>query len=196
MSGTYRLTVTKTPVTIPTIGGDLYPEDGSESGYMFSALQGSPYIVDLTFALYSVESGGEGEQLVQEAISSVSSSGPAGVSFAVQNTDPMAYVVRTTGTPASQFGGDTYDFVLRTDDDTKPFPTVQNVQAGGSYPDYLAVYRWDPATVSWISLDGAYEFTANPGSASEASNTLSQYVYWNWNSGISSFVSVVESGEI
>ena len=67
---TYILTVTKTAVNVPTVPGNLYPEDSTANNYMFSSFSGSTYIVDLEFNLYEDQTVGEEIILVPEPITS------------------------------------------------------------------------------------------------------------------------------
>lgn len=185
----------KTAINVPTISGDLFPDDPMEANnYMFSAQLGVPYIVDLTFSLYLLEESGEAIVETPEPITSVSVTVPGytGVTFTVTDTNPYAYKVRTSGVPNVDLGNGSYSFVLRTNDDTKPFPTANNVPITAPTPDFLALFKFVPPTYFWKLEENIYQVTASPA----GSKTLSQYVYWDWVTGIQNFKNLVNSGEI
>jgi hypothetical protein len=194
---TYVLVLTKTAVNVPTIDGDLYPEDSTASTYMFSATFGAPFVTDVTLRLYESIPGPEDDILVPEPIISASASmtGYTGVTFQVTDTDPYAYVIRLTGAPTVDFPA-TYSVVLDQPNITQPFPTLEGVSVYGSLPEnFFAVYEWFPSSNFWELLTDVYTFVVNSGSATQASNLLNQYVYWDRIAARAAFRSVVNQGD-
>ena len=191
----YKLNIVKTAIDIPVISGDSYPEDPGEADtYMFSAQFEEPFVVDLTFSLFIIDASGDVPVDVPEPITSLNISTPgfAGVTFTVIDSDPYLYKIRVSGVLNVNIGSSSYSFVLRTDDDTKPFPIVTNVSTAPPFPDFLAVFEFVPPTIFQKLEEDVYQIVATPG----GSGTLSQYVYWNWIKGIQGFKNVVNSGEI
>jgi hypothetical protein len=195
---TYVLVLTKTAVNVPTIDGDLYPEDLTANTYMFSATFGASFVADVTLRLYESVPGPEDDILVPYPISTASSTliGYTGVTFQVTDTDPYAYVIRLTGVPTVDFPA-TYSFVLDQPDPALPFPTLDNVSVYGTIPDnFFAVYNWvPPPNPSWVLLENVYNFTVDFGTVTEASVTLDQYIYWNQTSARAAFQNLVNSGD-
>jgi hypothetical protein len=191
----YKLKILKNAIDVPIISGDSYPDDPVEANtYMFSAQLEEPFITDLTFKLYIIDNSGEAPIEVQEAITSVSITTPGftGVTYTVTDTDPFAYKIRVSGIPNTDLGG-SYSFVLGTDDDTKPFPTANNIPITSPLPDdYLAVFKFVPPTLFEKYEDDIYQISVTPA----GSALLSQYIYWNWTKGIQNFKNLVASGEI
>jgi hypothetical protein len=187
------LKVTKTAVTIPTIPGDLYPEEPNL--YLYSCTQGKAFTIDLTFSLFDED----GETSTQIPISSISSSltGYTGVTFTTQSSSPTAYVIRVSGTLSSIIADESYTFVLPTNDPTQGFP-ISTVSSVDDAPTNLAIVRWNtPAlTYVWRNLVGVYNFTASGSGGASASLAMSQYVYWDWEKALNDFKILVANGEI
>jgi hypothetical protein len=189
----YTIEITKVNINVPTISGDLKPDEPSD--YIASSAVSLPFVVDLTFTLILDTSGQEGGGEEEEAITSVVITTPSrtGVSFTVQDSDPFNYTVRVQGVFNEVPFNTTYDIVTQGSTD-RTFDLVQNVQTTEPFPDnFLAVVRWTPPPVFWFDLSGAYQIVVNGG---VASTSLSQYVYWEWISGLSNFRSAVQLGVI
>jgi hypothetical protein len=186
----YTLDIVKTIIDVPSIAGDLSPDDLDL--FMPSSLVGSTYIVDVLFALsFDDEVSG----VVPEAITQVVATTPGrtGVSFSVVDSDPFNYTVRVQGafneaTFVSRYnvviqGATPNSFVTLTDITTLP-------------EDFLAIFRWTPPSVFWYLFTNSYNFIVNPGDVSEAEVTLNQYTYWNWNAGLATFAADLAKGVI
>jgi hypothetical protein len=196
----YSLRLTKTAVDIPTIGGDLYPEDSTADSYMFSAVMGLPFSVDVRLELFEVITMGESESLIPVPIVSATANmiGYTGVTFQVANNSSNNYVINVSGVPLVDFPS-TYSFVLDQPDPTKPFPTLDNVNVSNPIPpDFFAVYQWEPPNISWLLLDNVYEFNAvgNNANVSVTANTyLNQYIFFDGISARSAFINLVNMGD-
>ena len=195
----YSLVITQTPINIPDIPGDLYfQEEGIGSpGLLPSSLVGQPYILDLNLFLYNVEAGGEEPILTPEPITSVLSETPdnTGVTFTVLDPNPLNYQIRLSGTISAEFAS-TYSFVTLNILPDGSFGLIENLSTSSSLPEYLALYRWVPYSVLFYLYPIAFSFTANQGAESEAIRTFGQYVYYDWNSGISQFRAVLAAGSL
>lgn len=190
----YKLEILKTAIDIPTISGDSYPDDPIEANtYMFSAQLEESFITDLTFKLYIIDNSGEAPVEVPEAITAVNITTPGftGVTYTVADTNPFAYKVRVSGVLSVDLGG-SYSFVLKTNDDTNPFPTADDIPITSPVPDYLAVFKFVPPNIFEKFEDDIYQISVAPA----GSALLSQYIYWNWTKGIQNFRNLVASGEI
>jgi hypothetical protein len=194
----YTLTIVKTAVDIPTIGGDLYPEDSTANSYMFSSVLGLPFSVDVTLQLAEVTGTEESPILTPVPIATATANTPGytGVTFQVANSNPNNYVINVSGVPAVDFPS-TYSFVLDQPDETQPFPTLNNVSVSDPLPaDFFAVYQWNPPNAFLELLTGAYQFSATgSNSSANAATSLSQYVFWDRNSSRAAFINLVNSGE-
>jgi hypothetical protein len=196
----YTLTLSKTAVNIPDIGGDLYPEDEAASNFMFSAVLGLPFSVDVTLQLFEVTGSDESLILTPVPIVSATANTPGytGVTFQVANSSPNNYVINVSGVPDVDFPS-TYSFVLDQPDPTQPFPTLDNVSVSAPLPpNFFAVYQWSPPNAFLELLDSAYAFSAvgNNANVSVTANTsLSQYVFWDRNSSRAAFINLVNAGE-
>ena len=199
----YVVTVTKTAVNVPTIPGDQYPDDDPENpnaaaNYMLSAYVGVTYIVDLTIRLFQEVAGGEGTSLEPEPITSLSITTPgrSGVTFTPVSSDIYERVVRMSGTLNDAVFNSTYDLVLPALPGTQTFPIATNVPTSGTLPEYLAIIRWTPPTDFSYEYIGAYLVVANAGQSTQASRSMNQYVYWNWESGLAAFQTDLAAGSI
>ena len=196
----YTLSVGQNPISVPDIPGDLYfQEDGSGSPGLFpSSLVGQPYVLDLNLFLYEdLGMGVDGPILVPEPITSVLSETPdnTGVTFTVLDPDPLNYHIRLSGTISAQFAS-TYSFVTPNILPSGAFELIENVSTSSNLPEYLALYKWVPYTVLFYFYAVAFSFTVNQGDASEVTRTFGQYVYYDWNSGISQFRAVLAAGSL
>jgi len=196
----YSLVITQTPINIPSIPGDLYAleEGGGTPGLLPSSLVGQPYILDLNLFLYFDEgTGGETPILIPEPITSVLSETPdnTGVTFTVLDPNPLSYQIRLSGTISAQFAS-TYSFVTPNILPDGSFGLIENISTGSSLPDYLALYKWVPYSVLFYFYPIAFSFTVNQGAESESVRTFGQYVYYDWNSGISQFRAVLAAGSL
>jgi hypothetical protein len=197
----YVLIINQTPVNVPDIQGDLYfQEDGSGTPSLFpSSLVGQPYVLDLNLFLYQdLGTGGDdGPVLEPEPITSVLSETPdnTGVTFTVLDPDPLNYQIRVSGTISAQFAS-TYSFVTNEILPDGSFKLIENVSTSSNLPEYIALFRWIPSTVIFFFYSLAFSFTVNQGAASEATESFGQYVYYDWNSGISQFRTVLAGGSI
>jgi hypothetical protein len=196
----YTLSVIQDPVDVPDIPGDLYfQDDGSGDPSLFpSSSVGRPYVLDLNISLYQILGmGDDGPVLEPESITSVLSETPdnTGVTFTVLDPDPLNYQIRVSGTISSQFAS-TYSFVTPDILPDGSFNLIENVSTSSNLPEYLALYRWDPFTVLFFFYPIAFSFTVNQGAASETISTFGQYVYYDWNSGVSQFRAVLAAGSL
>lgn len=196
----YSLVITQIPVNIPSIPGDLYfSEEGSGSPTLLpSSLVGQPYILDLNLFLYlDAGTGGEDPILIPEPITSVLSETPdnTGVTFTVLNPNPLNYQIRLSGTISAEFAS-TYSLVTPNILPDGSFGLIENLSTSSSLPEYLALYRWVPYSVLFYLYPIAFSFTVNQGAESEAIRTFGQYVYYDWNSGISQFRAVLAAGSL
>jgi hypothetical protein len=189
----YTLEITKVDVNVPTISGDLKPDEPSD--HIASAVSGLPYIVDLTFELTVETVGEEGSSVSPAPITSVDITTPSktGVSFSALDTDPFNYTIRVQGVfnevPFNSF----YDVVVQGSTD-QTFNLVQGISTTAQLPtNFLAVVRWSPPNVFWYEFPNAYEVVVNSG---EANTALSQYVYWDFQLGLTSFINTVQAGSI
>lgn len=198
MSGTYSVEVTKTAVVIPSPGGDLYPNEDPDV-FMFSAIQGTQFIIDVAFKLFettevSDESGISTVTTPVNIININSSfdSQYSSVTFQVIDSDPLNYTIRVTGNIVDVILGETYTFVLPTNDPTQGFPisttSVTSVPTG-----YLAIISWVLPSVFWVLLSDVYTFTINP-SGENIDYNMSQYVYWDRTLAITNFGNIVTQG--
>lgn len=194
----YVLAVNKTAVNVPTVPGDLYPEDSTANNYMFSSFSGGTYIVDLEFNLYEEQTVGEEIILVPEPITSLSLTTPGrtGVTFSTVSSNTYTRVARASGTLNDAVFNSSYDLVLPAPAGSQEFPIARGVNAAGALPEYLALVKWVPPTIFVYEYTGAYVFVANDGNASEASRSLNQFSYWGWQTGLSLFQSAVNAGSI
>lgn len=197
----YVVTVTKTAVNVPTIPGDQYPGDdpenpGAGAGYMFSAYAGVTYIVDLTIRLFEEVPGGEGTILEPEPMTSLSITTPgrSGVTFTTLSSDTNERVVRMSGTLNDAVFNSTYDLVMPPPAGSQQYQILRGVS--GTIPGYLAIVKWVPPTVFSYEYTNAYLVVANAGQPTQATTTLSQYVYWNWQSGLAAFQADLAAGSI
>lgn len=188
----YTLEITKTPINIPSISGDLVPDD--LEGFMPSSRIGSPYIVDLLFQLTQLIPE-EGE--IPVSITSVSSTTPGktGVSFQVTDSSPLNYTIRVQGVINDSAFNSTYNMVLQGQT-SQTFIIQTNVSIGTVPSDFLAIFRWSPPSVFFYLFSNAYQFVVNPGAVSEKTETYNQYVYYDWNIGLDTFKSDLETGTI
>jgi hypothetical protein len=196
----YSLVITQIPVNVPVIPGDLYfsEEGGASPNLLPSSMIGRPYILDLNLFLYlDAGTGGEDPVLIPEPITSVLSETPnnTGVTFTVLNPNPLNYQIRLSGTITAEFVS-TYSFVTPEILPDGSFELIENVSTSSNLPEYLALYRWVPYSVLFYFYPIAFSFTANQGAASEAIRTFGQYVYYDWNSGISQFRAVLAAGSL
>ena len=193
---TYVLTIVKDPVTVPTIPGDLYPEDSSASTYMFSSFSGAPYIVDLTISLFKDEDIGEGPVLIPEPMTSLSVTTPGrtGVTFTTLSSTSNQRVVRASGTLNDAVFNSTYDLVLPPPAGSQQYEIVRGVS--GTIPGYLAVIKWTPPTVFSYEYTSAYSIIANSGQPTQASVFLNQFSYWGWQAGLATFRADLAAGSI
>lgn len=188
----YTLEITKTPIEVPSISGNLVPDD--LEGFMPSSLVGSPYVVDLLFQLsMSVEEGGDAAVPIDSVI--LTTPGKTGVSFTVTDTDPLNYTVRVQGVFNEPEFNSVYDMVLQGPT-SQTFITQTNVPVGTVPSGFLAIFRWTPPSVFFYLFSAAYQFVINPGDVSETTETHDQYVYWSWNTGLATFRSDLETGTI
>lgn len=199
----YVVTVTKTAVNIPTIPGDQYPVDdpenpGAAANYMFSAYAGVTYIVDLTVSLFQEVAGGEGTSLIPEPMTSLSITTPgrSGVTFTTLSSDTNQRVVRMSGTLNDAVFNSSYDVVLPPLPGTQTFPIANNISTSSILPDYLAIIRWTQPTVFSYEYVGAYLVVANAGQPTQATRSMNQYVYWNWQAGLAAFQADLAAGSI
>ena len=201
MTTTYEVEITKTAVVIPSPGGDLYPDEDPDD-FIFSAIQGTQFIVDLAIKLYETvetvtESGTTTTTTqidVDDVVCSLDSQ-YTGVSFTVTNSNPLNYTVRLTGNITNAVTGESFTFVMPTNDPTQSFPITTT--STSSIPDnYLAIVSWSlPLIGFWRLLDNSYSFVVNPDDEDVTKN-MSQYVYWDYTSAVNNFTNLVSSGEI
>jgi hypothetical protein len=186
----YTLEVTKTIVNVPTISGDLAPDD--LDGFMPSALLGSNYTVDVLFEL-EYDDGESGP--VPEAITQLVATTPGrtGVTFTVVDTDPFNYTIRVQGVFAEPLFQSTYNIVTQG---PTPNSFIISNNVTTLPEDFLAIFRWSPPSVFWFLFTSSYSFVANPGSASETTAILDQYVYWDWNTGLQIFATDLAKGAL
>lgn len=197
----YVVTVTKAAVNVPTIPGDQYPDDdpenpGAAANYMLSAYAGVTYIVDLTIRLFEEIPGGEGTTLEPEPMTSLSITTPgrSGVTFTTISSDTNERVVRMSGTLNDAVFISTYDLVMPPPAGSQQFQILRGVS--GTVPGYLAIVKWQPPSVFSYEYVGAYLIVANAGQASEATRSMNQYVYWNWEAGLATFQADLAAGSI
>jgi hypothetical protein len=184
----YNLTATKTIVNVPSISGDLAPND--LDGFMPSALFGSNYTVDVLFELEfnDIESGLSPESITQVV---ATTPGRTGVTFSVVNSDPFSYTLRTQGVFTEPLFESKYNILVQGD---TPNSYITLTDIATLPENFLAIFRWTPPSVFWFLFSNSYNFVVNPGSASETSIALDQYIYWDWNTGLATFATDLAKG--
>jgi len=201
MTTTYEVEITKTAIVIPSPGGDLYPDENPDN-FIFSAIQGTQFTVDLLIKLYeTTEVITEGNTVItttQVNVDDIACSLDnqyTSVSFNVTDSDPMNYTVRLIGNITNAVTGETYTFVLPTNDPSQGFP-ISTTSISSIPTGYLAVVSWSLPTIGfWRLLSNSYSFNVNPDDQDITKN-MSQYVYWDYTSAVSNFTNLVSSGEI
>jgi len=199
----YVLTVIKTPVDIPEIPGDDYPDDdpenpGAAEGYMFSSFSGFTYIVDLTINLYEDVSGGGGEPIYEPVVISslsLTTPGRSGVTFTTTSSTSYQRVLRMSGTLDDAVFNSTYNLVLPSPPGSQEFPIANDVSTSG-LPEYLAIIEWTQPTNFSYEYTAAYVMVVNAGQDSEITRTFSQFSYWGWPPGLASFQADLAAGSI
>jgi len=172
------VTIVKSNATVPTIPNDSYPGTNS---YLFSVYQNVPFSMDLTFSLFD-----EIDPPGAIAITSVNSSFStySSVTFTVANTDPYAYKITVSGNLNNVITGESY--ILLLEDNTLLQAPVSNL------PDYVAVVEWTLPGVYSQSIS-TYNFVVSDG-VSNTNVNMSQYVYWNYEIGITNFRQDIAGG--
>jgi hypothetical protein len=189
----YTLEITKVDVNVPIISGDLKPDEPSD--YIASAVSGLPYIVDLTFDLTVETVSEEGSSVSPAPITSVAitTPGKTGVSFSPIDTSPFSYTIRVENVFNEVPFDSSYDIVTELVAN-QSFNLIQGISTSAELPsNFLAIVRWAPPNVFWYELVDAYQIIVNGG---EASASLSQYVYWNFELGLINFQNTVQAGII
>lgn len=207
MSTTYEVEITKTAITIPNPAGDLYPDE-DPAVFLFSCFQGLEFIIDLTIKLYevteTVEEGGPVTTRTQLDVDDVLcelDSEYSSATFEVTDTDPLNYTVRLTGDITNALKGESYTFVLPTNDPTQGFP-ISTTSISNVPSNYLAIIDWTLPTVfasifsrSYELLTDAYSFTVNPADENQVF-TMSQYVFFDAGTSLIIFRNLVLNGVI
>lgn len=178
------VTIVKSNATVPTIPTDEYEVLTSPNTFLFSVYQSLPFSIDLTFSLFD----GPPEALVPVPIVSVNSSFStySNVTFTVANTDPYAYKITVNGNLANVIIGESYTLLLENNTTTNAAPT--------SLPDYVAVVGWNlPIPFSPPVTINNYSFVITGNTVSQ-NVTMSQYVYWNFNTGVVDFRQAIAGG--
>jgi hypothetical protein len=178
------VTVIKSNETVPTIPNDEYEVVLAPGAYLFSVYENLPFSIDLTFYLYD----GTEEFPIPVEITSVNASFTTynTVTFTVADPDPFAYKITVNGNLTGIVGNETYSLLLANNSIVQASPT--------SLPDYLAVVGWNlPTSFSTPVEISTYNFTVNSATTSELV-TMSQYVYWNFNTGIVNFRQAIAGG--
>ena len=173
---------------MPTIPGDLVP-DGFD-GFMPSALLGSNYTVDLLFEL-GFDDGVSG--ILPYPVSEVVATTPGrtGVTFNVLDSDSFNFTLRAQGVLNEPLFQSKYNIVV---EGNTPDSFVNITDVTTLPENFLAIFRWTPPSVFWFLFSDSYNFTVNPGDASETTVLLSQYLYWNWNTGLATFTDDLAKG--
>lgn len=171
------VTVSKTSISIPTISNDAYP--GTDD-YLYSAVQGGAFSIDITFSL---DDGAIPPVAVPiTSISASLSGGYSSVSFTVMDTNPLAYRIRVAGTLSNVLTGESYQLLLNDG-------SLSTVSVS-SLPAYRSIIAWNLPTELYKSISN-YSFSINSGVETV---TMNQYVYWNLDSAVTAFKSVVAGG--
>jgi hypothetical protein len=169
------VTIVKSNQTVPTLSNDAYP--GTDT-FLFSVLQGTAFSIDVAFTL---DDGAIPP--VNVPITSVVpslSGGYGSVSFTTVDTNPSAYKIRVAGTFTNVLLGESYQLLLEDG-------SLVTVPVSG-LPSYRSITAWNLPSVFSQLLTG-YSFNINSGVATA---TMNQYVYWDLNSSITAFKSVVQ----
>jgi hypothetical protein len=180
-----NLITTITDVNVPSIPGDLNPETDD---YLSSVYQNSSFAVDITFSLSEEVTDPDTNETsaVPIPITSVIGILPRStVNTSIINTNPTAYKVRVSGTFTDVIGDDFYRILVSDSVGVITTSTV-NVPA-----EYLALVGWIVPSIFWNTV--SYSFNINSGVASK---TFTQYVYWNFEPGITNFTSVLNQGTL
>jgi hypothetical protein len=178
------VTIVKSNATVPTIPNDNYDVLANTSSYLFSVYQSVPFSMDLTFSLFE----GPEEALVPVPITSVNATftGYSSVTLTVANTDPLAYKIAVSGNLTNVIAGESYALLLE-DGRTVNSP-VNNLS------DYVAVVGWNlPTPFSGPQEISTYAFTVSSNTSSQPV-TMSQYVYWNFNTAVVNFKQAIAGG--
>lgn len=182
--------VTKSNATVPTITNDDYELLPLINYYMFSVYQGTPFSMDLTFALFE----GSEEFPTPAPITSItpSFSTYSSVTFTTLDTSPYAYKIRVQGNLTNVILGETYDVLLEDN-------SIVQLPSSELPSKYAAITAWNlPTTFSGPVTINNYSFAVVGESVTEAPITdtvvMSQYVYWNAAGRIAQFEAAVSGG--
>jgi hypothetical protein len=176
--------IVKSNATVPTIPNDDYDVLVSSNNYLFSVYQNTPFSVDLTFSLFE----GTEEMPIAVPITSVNSTFTTynSVTFTIANTDPYAYKITVSGNLTDVVSGETYRILLNGGEIVNSSPL--------SLPSYLAVVGWNlPTSFSPPVTINNYSFVVT-GSTITENVAMSQYVYWNFNTGVVDFRQAIAGG--
>lgn len=171
------VTIVKSNATVPTISNDAYP--GTDD-HLFSVIQGTAFSIDVAFSL---DDGAIPPVAVPiTSISASLSGGYSSVSFTTIDTNPLAYKIRVAGTFTNVLTGESYQLLLNDG-------SLVTVPVTG-LPSYRSITAWNlPTQLSKLLTE--YSFSINSGATIV---TMNQYVYWDLNSSVTAFKSVVAGG--
>lgn len=168
------LTITVTPVTIPTVVGDDYT---GAVGTLPSVVKGETFAIDIQFQ-YTDES------MVQWNVNSITSTLAFNEAIVtVVNSNPYAYTIRISGTITDIFTDEYYRFLI-----SSGVLVQQNVAPS----DWIAITKWKLPSVKSINVTHSFTVNANEGTVS---TDLTQYIYWTFDTSFSYFQTLVEESK-
>lgn len=184
----YELTITQSNTTVPSVPNDQYSSLTQPA--LYSVFQTVPFSIDMTLSLNEVQEADPPTDpptpptLVPVPISSVNATFTTyhSVSFTTLDTNPSAYKIRASGTITDTMPGESYDLLFANG-------TISTVPVT-NLPSYRAIVKWNLPS-SYSALISSYNFNINSG---QYVATANQYVYWDFDTQIAHFKSVVAGG--
>jgi hypothetical protein len=170
----YTITTNKTAVNTQIISGDDYND---ENEFLFSAIQGVEFSINVEFEASQVIDGEETPVTVNEVNANTSLQ-------SVQFTQLSNNKINVTGTLVNILPGESINFI---DDDF----ILRNVNIN-QIQSYLAIVRWfPPSAFSTVTSDYNFVLDTDVG---QINFVMSQYVYWDIVFSTNRFVDLVNQG--
>lgn len=168
------LTLTVTPITVPTVTGDDYT---GAAGTLPSVVKGEAFEIDIKFEYTD-------EMMVPWNITSIE---PV-LAFTeaittVVNSNPLAYTIRLSGTVTDIFTDEYYRFLLASG---------SFVQQTSAPTEWEVITKWKTPSVKFQNVTHSFNIIANEGSLL---TTVTQYIYWTFQSGVEYFQTLVSESK-